>query len=715
MYGCLCVCVCVEASKESSTDTKSNAGDFSTVCTCRSVCVSPAKCCASVLVIKGQRWRHQNGGDLRIPTATRRRTKWCAQKKRNRERISCLFPTGHNPGNPGSGRYPIPTPASSSNSHEILQIPSNGMSPPSPTPPRIPSHTRHIPSRLLTQTGTPQRLQVVFAPQIQPKDGSACVEYISISRGMLHRGPPSFHSFPKLPPPLTGMKAATSSHLLGCVKQGVPTPHRHLFIFNCSNCPRVKAVEENVLPEFPSENEKQWSAEYTLWKADRGRGRRTAEGRWWLHTRLVFWSHISLHVPQTGLLAVSPLRSSTETTKASCREGTYDRESTPEMEGWLDGEMRDRGQGGRKGSRELRGSFSLITILRLVLNLSFSSFLFFSVQCQTLMVLSSDRKHENLHEYTAFQTISVKQKLTISYWNKRKLWNDITGNQFLTWKIRVQELTLLAWVHSLHATKTHFRPPPHHQTQSHIHVCLPSILCCFPGVLWTDPLSVRNPNNSRAKKKKKADVWLPDWASALKSCPTDTSQKLGLLHLNWQTQCSRIQKKRYCNIIILSLLSHAQTVVSTHHVLMTFSWSLYLLNTVLLTCFHPLVTQFTSAVSAEPLNGTRLSTTWSTQTCQQISRKVPPCVSPCVWVCFVWKKEKCCVVTVCSPKAPVSLTNVQLNMDLKAPSSIISSGTNTPFRFVIYSPTTPPVFDLQPLFMVIVILEPHLHGLRSNP
>lgn len=152
------------------------------------------------------------------------------------------------------------------------------MSPLSPTPPCIPSHTRRILSRLLTQTGTPQRLQAAFAPQIQPKDGSACVEYISISRGMLHRGPPSFHSFPKLPPPLAGMKAATSSHLVGCVKQGVPTPQRHLFIFNCSNCPRVNAVEENVLPEFPSENEKQWTAEYTLWKADRGRGRRTAEG-----------------------------------------------------------------------------------------------------------------------------------------------------------------------------------------------------------------------------------------------------------------------------------------------------------------------------------------------------------------------------------------------------------------------------------------------------
>ena len=40
--------MCVEASKESSTDTKSNAGDFSTVCTCRSVCVSSEMLCECV-------------------------------------------------------------------------------------------------------------------------------------------------------------------------------------------------------------------------------------------------------------------------------------------------------------------------------------------------------------------------------------------------------------------------------------------------------------------------------------------------------------------------------------------------------------------------------------------------------------------------------------------------------------------------------------------
>lgn len=44
----MCACVCVEASKESSADTKSNAGDFSTVCTCKSVCVSNEMLCECV-------------------------------------------------------------------------------------------------------------------------------------------------------------------------------------------------------------------------------------------------------------------------------------------------------------------------------------------------------------------------------------------------------------------------------------------------------------------------------------------------------------------------------------------------------------------------------------------------------------------------------------------------------------------------------------------
>lgn len=131
------------------------------------------------------------------------------------------FPTAHNPGNPGSERYPIPTSASSSDSHKTLYIPSNGMSS---------SLLLHMPtlrpSRLLTQTGAPQRPKAAFASSGSPQNQPLPVWGTSQSAGARFREAPSFHSFTKSPPPLSGMKAATSSHLLGRMKQGVPPP-RH--------------------------------------------------------------------------------------------------------------------------------------------------------------------------------------------------------------------------------------------------------------------------------------------------------------------------------------------------------------------------------------------------------------------------------------------------------------------------------------------------------
>lgn len=72
----------------------------------------------------------------------------------------------------------------------VSPSPSHGIlwTPPPPHPP-IHTPTHYAPSRLLTQTGAPQRLKVVFALLIYPKVGFACVGYISISRGTIQRGP----------------------------------------------------------------------------------------------------------------------------------------------------------------------------------------------------------------------------------------------------------------------------------------------------------------------------------------------------------------------------------------------------------------------------------------------------------------------------------------------------------------------------------------------
>lgn len=75
--------------------------------------------------------------------------------------------------------------------------------------------------------------------------------------------------------------------------------------------------------------------------------------------------------------------------------------------------------------------------------------------------------------------------------------------------------------------------------------------------------------------KKKADVWLPDWVSALKSCPSPSSRKLGLWHLNWQTQCSIIQKKQYWRILFI--FSRTESGVYTPcSEINDFFWCLYL-------------------------------------------------------------------------------------------------------------------------------------------
>lgn len=155
--------------------------------------------------------------------------------------------SAHIQGNPGAEWYPIPASVGSfrlcpaaRQLHPLLR------------------NTHPLrPSRLLTWTGAPQRLKGGVCGVDQPWRDGACVGYISISRGTVQRGP-SFHPITTSPPPLTGMKAAIPSHLLVCMNPGVPSPHpplRCLFIFSCSHCPPMNAVNRTLLSEFLSENE----------------------------------------------------------------------------------------------------------------------------------------------------------------------------------------------------------------------------------------------------------------------------------------------------------------------------------------------------------------------------------------------------------------------------------------------------------------------------
>lgn len=75
--------------------------------------------------------------------------------------------------------------------------------------------------------------------------------------------PPPHLSIP-LPPTLTGMEAFIPSPLYEARGGLLLPPHHHhhpppsqrrLFIFSCSHCPQVNAVNHSPLPEFLSENE----------------------------------------------------------------------------------------------------------------------------------------------------------------------------------------------------------------------------------------------------------------------------------------------------------------------------------------------------------------------------------------------------------------------------------------------------------------------------
>lgn len=175
----------------------------------------------------------------------------------------------------------------------------------------------------------------------------------SQSAGVGFREAPSFHSLTKLPPPLAGMKAAISSHLLGCMKQGVP-PQQRLFIFNCSNCPRVNAVEENVLPKFPSENEKTRNnarlnthfGNQTEGEEDgRRRERQSLTG-----TLMASYKNCLLATHFSPCLSGSPSGCFTpavqhRNNKSCCREGSHDRERCRR---WRDDRMERCETGGRE-------------------------------------------------------------------------------------------------------------------------------------------------------------------------------------------------------------------------------------------------------------------------------------------------------------------------------------------------------------------------------
>lgn len=164
----------------------------------------------------------------------------------------------------------------------------------------------------------------------------------SQSAGVWYREAPSFHLFTKLPP-LAGMKAAISSHLLGCMKQGAPphcytppppTTQRHLFIFDCSNCPRANVVEENVLPKFPSENEKTGNATrlntpFGNQTGGEENGRRTERQRL-TATLMASYKTCLLLTHFSPCLSAYPSGCFTpavqhRNNKSCCREGTHDR------------------------------------------------------------------------------------------------------------------------------------------------------------------------------------------------------------------------------------------------------------------------------------------------------------------------------------------------------------------------------------------------------
>lgn len=140
----------------------------------------------------------------------------------------------------------------------------------------------------------------------------------------------------------------------------------------------------------------------------------------------------------------------------------------------------------------------------------------------------------------------------------------------------------------------HLRPPSAHQTWTHIHVCLPSILC-FPGVLWTDPLSPPQPKQLKSKNKKKGWCLTSSLGVSIKILPlVRAPKKLGLLHLKCQKpKCKRehnLKKRSNITDPVLSSLpscpdSGSRFTSKLHFlILMSVKHSLF-------TCFPPLVTR----------------------------------------------------------------------------------------------------------------------------
>lgn len=133
--------------------------------------------------------------------------------------------------------------------------------------------------------------------------------------------------------PLTGMYEAGGAppH---CYTPPPPTTQRHLFIFDCSNCPRANVVEENVLPKFPSENEKTGNATrlntpFGNQTGGEENGRRTERQRL-TATLMASYKTCLLLTHFSPCLSAYPSGCFTpavqhRNNKSCCREGTHDR------------------------------------------------------------------------------------------------------------------------------------------------------------------------------------------------------------------------------------------------------------------------------------------------------------------------------------------------------------------------------------------------------
>ena len=139
---------------------------------------------------------------------------------------------------------------------------------PPPPPPQTPPHP-FPPFWLRIQGGAPQGLKAGFAPPPPPpQEGSACVGYISISRGMLQRGPffsippPSCHHLPlawKLPYPPTYWSVWS---------RGCPCPPATSFDFRLLQLSPCECDGGKCAPQvslWKREDRKQSQAESTLW------------------------------------------------------------------------------------------------------------------------------------------------------------------------------------------------------------------------------------------------------------------------------------------------------------------------------------------------------------------------------------------------------------------------------------------------------------------